>query len=54
MGSGDRFTFGRNQGFGFGVYFMRFPFDYTFSITFALWYVSYGFGRAYDDTGRPA
>lgn len=54
MGSGNRFYFGRNGGFGFGIYTSRFPFAYTISINFALWCVSYGFGRAYDATGRPA
>ena len=49
MGSGDRFSFGRADGFGIGIYVSRFPFSVTIGMQFAVWNLTLGFGRAYDD-----
>lgn len=49
MGSGNRFSFGRVDGFGLGVHVSRFPFNVTISLNFLFWFVSLGFGRGYDE-----
>ena len=48
MGSGDRFDYGKCNGFGLGFYYHKFPFNHTISINFLFWYVSIGIGKAYD------
>lgn len=49
MGSGDRIKLMQTEAFGIGVNVSRFPFSVTFSIHVALWVLSIGFGRGYDD-----
>lgn len=48
MGSGDRLQFGRAGSFGIGLSVSRFPFAVTAHLQFALWYVSFGIGKGYD------
>jgi len=49
MGSGDRFTYGNSEGFGVGFFYSKFPFAHTFTLSVAFWYISVGFGKAYDE-----
>lgn len=48
MGSGDRFSYGVLNGFGLGFGIERFPFALTITANVLFWYVSLGFGKAYD------
>ena len=48
MGSGDRVTFQTTESFGIGLNVCRFPFAVTVNIHLALWHLSFGFGRGYD------
>lgn len=48
MGSGNRFKFGRLEGFGIGLYVSRFPFALTLTVNLFFWYVSLGLGKPYD------
>jgi hypothetical protein len=48
MGSGDRFTLSRSEGFGLGLFVCRFPFALTINVSFLLWHLSAGFGKGYD------
>ena len=50
MGSGDRVSFSRNQGFAIGIGGDRFPFAVTLWLNLGFWSVQVGFGKAYDDT----
>ena len=49
MGSGSRFKFGLLRGFGLGLHIDDFPFQVTISANLLFWFVSVGFGKAYDD-----
>lgn len=49
MGSGSRFIFNKTEGFGIGFYVSTFPFKLTINISFLFWYISLGFGKAYDE-----
>lgn len=49
MGSGDRISICRTEAFGIGVNISRFPFSVTLSLHVALWVISFGFGKGYDD-----
>ncbi len=49
MGSGDKFTYGYAASFGFGFSMSKFPFAVTLMIQFLVWYISIGFGKAYDE-----
>jgi len=49
MGPGDRFTYGLSRGFGLGIHFDKFPFQLTISCVLLFWYISVGFGKAYDE-----
>jgi hypothetical protein len=48
MGSGDRISVWRTEGFGIGLNVSRFPFSVTISAQVLLWGVSIGFGKGYD------
>lgn len=49
MGSGNKFSVWRSDGFGLGLNVSRFPFALTVSVHLLLWGVSIGFGKGYDD-----
>lgn len=49
MGSGDKFSISSSEAFGFGIYFSRFPFDFTVGIHFIKWHMQLGFGKGYDE-----
>ena len=49
MGSGPRFQFNWVKGLMFGITVERFPFDWTVSVCIGPLFLSYGFGRAYDE-----
>lgn len=49
MGSGDRIQLMRTEAFGVGINVSRFPFAVTVSIHVALWVLSVGFGKGYDE-----
>jgi uncharacterized membrane-anchored protein len=48
MGSGNKITAGTTDSFGFGFNISKFPFQVTLNIQFAIWFVSIGFGKGYD------
>ncbi len=50
MGSPDRFTFGKSNGFGLGFYYSKFPYEHYLSLNLLFWYVSIGLGKAYDES----
>jgi hypothetical protein len=49
MGSGNKFTVWKSEGFGLGFNVSRFPFALTFNLHFLMWGVSLGFGKGYDE-----
>jgi hypothetical protein len=50
MGSGDRVIFGMHRDtIGLGLYFSRFPFEFTINGTLLMFYFSIGFGKGYDE-----
>lgn len=50
MGSGPRFQCWLIKGLMLGLTVDRFPFDWTFTVVIGPVGLSYGFGRAYDDS----
>lgn len=48
MGSGDRVKFVVIPGFGLCATVSRFPFAVTVNLTVACFWVSFGFGKGYD------
>lgn len=49
MGPGDRIEFYTLNGWGFGIYFDRFPYDYSFNISLFKLGISIGLGKSYLD-----
>jgi len=51
MGPGERFEIHKmNKGaYGFGIFFDRFPYDYSINIVLIKWVVRLGFGKSYID-----
>lgn len=48
MGSGNRFQLHRGESFGLGFYVARFPFAFTLGVQVAVWSISIGLGKGYD------
>lgn len=49
MGSGDKFTYGIMEGWGFGIHYYHFPFEHTITINLIKFHVTIGFGKGYDE-----
>lgn len=49
MGSGDRFNWDITRGLLFGVTVERFPFSLVILLSIGPVWLSYGFGRRYDE-----
>jgi len=51
MGPGDRIEFYKMHDgyFGFGIFFDRFPYDYTLTISLIKWNLKIGLGKSYTE-----
>lgn len=51
MGPGDRFSIYKMHegGFGFGIWFDRFPYDFVINIALIKWNIQLGLGKPYTE-----
>lgn len=49
MGSGKKFEVYQSEGYGLGIHFMKFPFQYTLFLELICITVRIGFGKGYNE-----
>lgn len=49
MGAGSKFDISVVRGFGLGVYYDRFPHEYSFTLLIGCFAVYIGIGKGYDE-----